>query len=164
MPPNGLATMPPDEAEFTPPAGHDPTLWLAREVLVRIDREQDIAREQRKEQTAAIRELAADLRRHMDGEEKRDAKLLAALKARDSGAEAALRELAAEKSVARRWVETAAKEAWSSFKVPLAGLVTAACAYSAWAHFQIPAAPVEVGVRGAGAGSAEASTDDGGAE
>lgn len=105
------------------------------------------ASEERKEQTAVVRELAGEIRAHNKDASERAEKLLTALKSRDHGAEKAITDLAAEKGTGRRWIETITKELWTSFKVPLAGLVTAACAYFAWQKFQIPTVPTPVEVR-----------------
>lgn len=105
------------------------------------------ASEERREQIAAIRELAKGMHEHNQGAAQRHLDLILALRERDHGAEKAIKEIAAEKSVLRRWVEVVAKEFWTSFKVPIAGLITAACAYYAYAHYQIPTTPTPVEVR-----------------
>lgn len=62
-------------------------------------------------------------------------------------------DLAEQRSWGRRMVErgaelatSALREAWATFKAPLATLATGAAAYYAWAHYQIPATPTPVPV------------------
>ena len=128
----------PGIATETPEFNSDPT-WLERELSGRLRADADDAREQRAAMTAAIARLADATADHNAGAKERHRELIVALQSRDVGAEKAMRDLAAEKSVGRRWIEAAVTELWASFRVPLAGLVTAGCAYYAWAEFQIPA-------------------------
>ena len=132
----------PDE----PLPGASPT-WLERELARRMRDDAESAKVQRESMTAALDRVATATGDHNTGAKERHVELLAALRTRDTGAEAAIRDIAAEKSRSRRWLEAGVVEAWAAFKTPLAGLVTAGCAYYAWGHFQIPAAstaPVSV--------------------
>lgn len=107
------------------------------------------ASKDRRENTIAIREMAAELRTHHTGAATRHVELvgkLEAIKTAVAAVDDAVDNAAREKSALRRSVESGVRELWSAFKVPLAGLVTAGATYYAWAHFQIPTTPTPVAV------------------
>jgi hypothetical protein len=105
------------------------------------------ASRERGEQLAVLRELTTAVKEHNSAAADRSALMLEALRSRDHGAEKAMKELAAEKTMLRRWAEVATKELWGVFRVPIGMLVTGAATFYAWQHFQIPTTPTPVSVQ-----------------
>lgn len=114
----------PDE----PLPGGSPT-WLERELARRMRDDAEAARVQRGEMTAAVGRLADATAAHNDGATTRHVELLGALRARDAGVASAITAIEEGKSAWRRGIESAIREAWGVFRLPLGFLATGAATY-----------------------------------
>jgi hypothetical protein len=160
MPPKPPAAADPaPDSDPDMPLPDDAPVWAT---LIRSG-QQDASRD-RREQAAATRSLAEAISASTTAGERRHGEMMRALgrvEAAVAKVDDAVDRAADDESALRRSLESGVREVWGAFKVPLAGLVTAACTYYAWRYLNVPPTPTPLRVEVAPSSPAGAPSSGG---